>query len=262
VNNPPCNECSKRSLACTYRAQKKTRQQRCNQCTQGHRSCSFSTKRKGEASRSQAMRILILATATEIESSDDEAKSPSDIGSPSKSYNTGKQIARPGSLTTEFSADPAEWSTAQTSSPRSEFPSSDAEMRVDQGASTSTSAVVGAFRPHSGRPLVVARETYRPPPLTPGGSTSQSGQTTETDEDVRPRLEEPPLPPPRLRTALGQKRAKFERLREARDAFFEKMHALTASEHPDLGEEALDELYVLAMTWRTHEDLAWPTELK
>ena len=216
------------------------------------------------------MRADVPATANEMDVSEDETQS--EARTPIRTRDKGKQKAGPSRLVIDPSGDPPKTEPAsQATSPQTELPTSEpgeAEMQVDD--IDSPAAVAPATRGiGNGNGARATLALALPVPMSMANSMSgdsasmRSGQTTETDEDVRARLAPPsPSPPPRPLTAAGQRRAKFERLRQSRDKFFEKMNGLTASENPDFGEETLDELYVLAMTWRTHEDLVWPTELR
>ncbi|KIP02631.1 hypothetical protein PHLGIDRAFT_122284 [Phlebiopsis gigantea 11061_1 CR5-6] len=51
----------------------------------------------------------------------------------------------------------------------------------------------------------------------------------------------------------------FERLRTAREEFFQK---LNAREGKNIDEDFLDDLYVLAKSWQAREDLVRPSELR
>ncbi|EKM55949.1 uncharacterized protein PHACADRAFT_28936 [Phanerochaete carnosa HHB-10118-sp] len=52
---------------------------------------------------------------------------------------------------------------------------------------------------------------------------------------------------------------RFKRLRRAREVFFEQ---LKSTMDKSVMSDELDQLYVVAMTWRSYEDLLWPSELQ
>lgn len=61
-------------------------------------------------------------------------------------------------------------------------------------------------------------------------------------------------------SGTAQQRHRWDRLRQARNAYFERLEAL--DDGIAGGKDMLDELFVLARVWQTHEDLVWPSEFK
>ncbi|EKM55950.1 uncharacterized protein PHACADRAFT_184681 [Phanerochaete carnosa HHB-10118-sp] len=244
VNNPGCAECVKRGQACT----KSTKKSTCDQCIIGHRACPFvSFKRK----------------AVELESSDEDeyvpdkaAKQNSD-DSESDDESDGNDGPQPRRSSRTLASGTKQKSTTRRNSqkilPR-QIRSPQTTAKGSSGASTS-SASTGA------RPKAVSFGTLdigelmrvdvdpQPPKETTGNISGKKLVDTIVKQGNS-----------QSRGNAEKDTARFERLRGARNAFLERLKSVTAE--GATSSDALDELYVLAMAWRTHEDLVWPNELR
>ncbi|EKM55951.1 uncharacterized protein PHACADRAFT_256920 [Phanerochaete carnosa HHB-10118-sp] len=81
---------------------------------------------------------------------------------------------------------------------------------------------------------------------TTGGSAGKEMTETAVERDDD-----------RLQGDAGKNAARFKRLQGAREMFLDRLKSATAE---DITSDTLDSLYVLAMMWKSHEDLLWPSK--
>ena len=88
---------------------------------------------------------------------------------------------------------------------------------------------------------------------------SSSSFANESTEEIGISREPNNASQTRFPMMSAQTKVRFERLHKAREMFFEKLNTKRLEEGAHVDEDFLDDLYLLAMSWRSHEDVVWPS---